>query len=252
MPLPPRSNPCIVCGKLMRQAGKMCHSCNKSGPLAYQWKGDAVTRDSARHRTIKTYPVLPPCQRCGKPSKHRHHVDTITTHNYPSNIEFLCPACHRKAHVLDQGVCLLCEELAVIKHLCRNCYRHEWDKKSACPNCGASKTRGANRCPSCSKSKALHPRWKGNPDGTYPLCSELDCGKQSKIKGLCQNHYARNRKRRLAAELSATKPSKVYVYSVPPRTCAECHRPLAKRGLCQMHYRRLQRQGLFHRTTNLG
>lgn len=68
--------------------GKLLGSANPN------WKGDNVTRLSARGRTHKLYPLLP-CKICGeKKNLQRHHKDNNTANNLPNNIQFLCARCH--------------------------------------------------------------------------------------------------------------------------------------------------------------
>ena len=58
------------------------------------WKGNDVSRLSARSRAHKMYP-LQPCEICGDTKNlQRHHKDNNTANNLSDNIQFLCAKCH--------------------------------------------------------------------------------------------------------------------------------------------------------------
>ena len=66
----------------------------KPGSLHPNWKGDSISEKGGRGRAQRLYPVVKPCERCGKKKAERHHRDNNTANNEPSNIHFLCRRCH--------------------------------------------------------------------------------------------------------------------------------------------------------------
>jgi hypothetical protein len=74
-----------------------------TGAAHHNWKGDAVGEVGARLRAWKKVPSGP-CEVCGKPNAHRHHVDRNILNNDPSNIRLLCASHHRALHNREDGV----------------------------------------------------------------------------------------------------------------------------------------------------
>jgi hypothetical protein len=61
----------------------------------FKWRGDAAPPVAKRMRAKRAYP-LTACENCGKPGRDRHHKDSNTGNNAPSNIAILCRSCHMK------------------------------------------------------------------------------------------------------------------------------------------------------------
>lgn len=74
----------------------------KRGPNNPGWKGDNASSQAGRLRAQRMFPAMP-CEACGVQEGHRHHLDRNTLNNERSNIEFLCPACHAKRHIAEDG-----------------------------------------------------------------------------------------------------------------------------------------------------
>jgi hypothetical protein len=72
------------------------------GAAHHSWKGDEVGEWGARGRAQKAIETLP-CEECGDPKVHRHHVDRNIHNNDLSNIRFLCASHHRKLHYREDG-----------------------------------------------------------------------------------------------------------------------------------------------------
>lgn len=67
------------------------------GPNHCGWKGNSVTVNSGRRRARTAFPILTPCENCGRTDDvERHHKDANTLNNDRSNIAMLCPRCHMK------------------------------------------------------------------------------------------------------------------------------------------------------------
>lgn len=65
----------------------------KSGPKNPSWKGDSAQDNAKRERARRLY-RLAACEVCGAKATDRHHRDTNTGNNHPSNIQKLCRRCH--------------------------------------------------------------------------------------------------------------------------------------------------------------
>ena len=57
------------------------------------WKGDKVSEKGGRTRALRAFPDGP-CVRCSSPNGERHHKDSNTANNTPTNVEMLCRGCH--------------------------------------------------------------------------------------------------------------------------------------------------------------
>ena len=69
----------------------------KSGSGHPNWKGNLASRKTGRCRALRMFPSRP-CEHCGEAKAERHHVDGNTLNNEPTNIQFLCRACHLALH----------------------------------------------------------------------------------------------------------------------------------------------------------
>jgi thymidylate synthase ThyX len=74
----------------------------KQGQNNPAWKGHQATIQAGRLRANKLYPTEV-CESCGVNPGHRHHKDRNTLNNVRGNIEFLCPPCHNKRHLEEDG-----------------------------------------------------------------------------------------------------------------------------------------------------
>jgi hypothetical protein len=116
-----------------------------SGPDSAVWKGDEATEHAGRLRAQKRYP-LGPCERCGKPAIDRHHKDSVTTHNEPSNIARLCRRCHME----DDGRLVAFVEAAGGR-------KYGPEPPKPCSNCGRLwKPLRRGRCGACSDYFRAH------------------------------------------------------------------------------------------------
>lgn len=112
---PAERKTCPVCGTeaLMlphvTHCSRKCAGITRRGPANPSWKGDAVKRRAARSRGHLRFPVLLPCEDCGRTDDvDRHHIDSDTRNNDRSNIAFLCPACHGRRHRKPRRACATC------------------------------------------------------------------------------------------------------------------------------------------------
>jgi|SRR5579864_579601 len=118
-----------------RQVGTMTE---ERHPL---WLGDRVSRNAARKRTRRMYP-LGDCERCGKSATDRHHKDDNTANNHPSNVSILCRRCHMEVDGRLAALIAMAKAPRVIKPprpcgkcdrpfkplrrgLCNSCYERE-------------------------------------------------------------------------------------------------------------------------------
>ncbi len=106
----PVSVVCERCGMrfLMQRGGtprRYCsHSC--ANRRAHGLKENPIGAVTGHQRASRLYERPDACQRCGEPARetrsnaviHIHHKDRNPLNNEPTNIEFLCPPCHRLEH----------------------------------------------------------------------------------------------------------------------------------------------------------
>ena len=106
------------------------------------WKGDAAQEKTKREMAVRAFPNLGTCQDCeSAPARHRHHIDGDTGHNERTNLAFLCPKCHMRAHhdlfearaermrIREPRFCPICKEhrhTHFVKGRCQRCYMHWW------------------------------------------------------------------------------------------------------------------------------
>jgi len=96
---------CSICGgPTWVRSVTRCKKCYSEalrlrvGSANPEWGKFSSTQTSQGHDRAKRRFKLGPCQRCGKPGKHRHHRDRNPLNNTPSNIEILCFSCHQLEH----------------------------------------------------------------------------------------------------------------------------------------------------------
>jgi hypothetical protein len=70
---------------------------------------DRGGRSDSRMRTeASEMTPMRPCEKCGeKLGAHVHHIDATPQNNDPSNLERLCPSCHRFSHITPR-FCTVC------------------------------------------------------------------------------------------------------------------------------------------------
>ncbi len=86
-----------------RRSGERCRRfcsprCSKLGANNPMWKGNAASKVAGQIRAQHWFPSGP-CEKCGSLNGERHHKDTNTLNNDPSNVEMLC----RRCHMLEDG-----------------------------------------------------------------------------------------------------------------------------------------------------
>lgn len=107
-PLPPR--PCARCGKAMERRRFGSRLEDVSVFLKRQFcslrcantRGNWGQSSTAKRREARKS-VKPNCERCGKGGRlHVHHRDENFRNNCLSNLETLCPSCHKQVHVSER------------------------------------------------------------------------------------------------------------------------------------------------------
>jgi hypothetical protein len=149
-------NTAILIGGVTRSCGclRSDSPAIRRGPRHPAWKGDAAGSDTKRNRCRRLYPVLGPCQRCGKPARDRHHKDANPGNNDPSNVEILCRSCHmavdgRTARLAD----IVRSRAPVPPKPCRVCQRLSKPlRKGRCPRCADFfRNHGRERVSTCNR-----------------------------------------------------------------------------------------------------
>lgn len=105
---PNQAVPCNNCGAPRHRQAKtgLCKDCfwaSVADERHWRWKGTEAGSYSIHLRTVKLYPNIGACERCGAPADDRHHIDEDIFNNARSNIEFLCKSCHTKEHHARKG-----------------------------------------------------------------------------------------------------------------------------------------------------
>jgi len=123
---------CIKCGKEISRSSTYCRHCCNLRERNGLWKGDAVSKDVARHRSY-CITTKSECAKC-KSKKHLdiHHKDGNPYNNDKTNLIVLCRTCH----MIEDN---------------RMCNRDKFGKftKEFCPECGA-KLINVSGCKECS------------------------------------------------------------------------------------------------------
>jgi hypothetical protein len=182
-----------------------------TGPAHPAWKGDAASDNVKRKRARRLYP-LGPCERCGKPGRHRHHIDGNPGNNDPSNIKIVCPRCHM---VIDGR---LARFIAGAKRA--TAARQRACRLRRCRICGCETKKFCchGRCHSCHSYYTYHGYertvlLKARAHPTKPSPCSI-CGRRSKGLRLgrctaCYKYYKRHGHERTVLLEARARPTKL-------------------------------------------
>ena len=107
-----KENPCVVCGKLImsqfnkKTCSRGCANKHRAG-IKYRLNQPRDKVKTLRALKIKLLKVRGgKCERCGYDKIEIievHHKDRNTNNNDLSNLELICPNCHREEHLLEKS-----------------------------------------------------------------------------------------------------------------------------------------------------
>ncbi len=90
-------------GRPLGEYGRTKLSVDRMGAKHHNWKGSNALKQAGNRRARRLFKLGSACVDCGKPPKHRHHVDENPLNNNPENVISLCRRCHLVRHgMLDK------------------------------------------------------------------------------------------------------------------------------------------------------
>lgn len=110
-----RTEICVSCNESSAQDGRYCHKCRNQKRKkyfqqryidngGYEWHKTRTSEYKIRQKLLKRSDAK--CERCGWSEAEEileiHHRDCNKKNNKLSNLEMLCPTCHKYHHFLEK------------------------------------------------------------------------------------------------------------------------------------------------------